>query len=186
MARVFLLLVVCGLLSCGYRPAAGRLAPTVSEDLRFAPFRVRNDTPELALSHVVLESARGELSRRRLLAEQGEIAGNNVELDLAIRRISELPASYSPAGEIIEYYGELQVYYRVYDMDPTAPVLATGLERLPYRYDFRPNPQDIRLYRYSAIARSVRDWIPELTWRAAAGIRLRETRAAAATTEVTP
>lgn len=169
MHRLGLLILVAALLSCGYRPTAGRVAYGVDRSRKFAPFLVRNDTPELALTHVVMEASRLELGRQGILAAETDI--DTLQVTLRIRSFGETPASFSPAGEVIEYYGEMSLAYAVYAEAVTGVPIAQGSERITYRYDFRPNPQNVRIYRYGAIAQAVRTWVPVLVWQTAAGLR---------------
>ena len=167
-AIVFSLTAVLG--ACGYRPVAGRLALDVPKSVRFAPFLVANDTAELALTHVVSESARGELARRGLLADAPDADGA-LQLHLRLVRVADVPASYAPNGSVIEYFGELYMEYQVYSPAATAPVIPMRTHRVAYRYDFRENPQNVRLYRQAAMARGVREWVPQLTAETALALR---------------
>ena len=57
------------------------------------------------------------------------------------------------------------------DLAAEARRIAQGVDRITYRYDFRPNPQNVRIYRYAAIAQAVRNWVPVLVWQTASGLR---------------
>lgn len=169
MRRLCSWIFAVALLGCGYKPVAGRMADSVERSRRFAPFLVRNDTPELALTHVVMEASRQELGRQGILAAGAD--ADALQVSLRIRSFSETPASFSPAGEVIEYYGEMSLSYGVYSEAVTGIPVAQGTDRITYRYDFRPNPQNVRIYRYAAIAQAVRNWVPILVWQTVAGLR---------------
>lgn len=183
MHRLGLWILVGALVGCGYRPTAGRMAYEVDRSRKFAPFLVRNDTPELALTHVVLEASRLELGRQGILA--AETDRDTLQVTLRIRSFSETPASFSPAGEVIEYYGEMWLAYGVYAEAVTGIPIAQGSERITYRYDYRPNPQNVRIYRYAAITQAMRSWVPLLVWQTAAGLRFPPPVPAAAPPAVT-
>jgi hypothetical protein len=160
-ARVIAFAAVLLAAGCGYRPVAGRMGAEVPGNVRFAPFLVANDTAELVLSHVVGEASRGELARRGLLAVSTDDP-HALRLELRLRRIGEVPAAYAPNGDGIEYFGELGADYDVYTAEATRPVVSSHGRVIPFRYDFRSNPQDVRIYRQAAVARGVREWIPQL------------------------
>lgn len=159
------------LVSCGYRPVAGRVAVDVKPRTRFLSFLVQNNTPDLALSHVVAEAARSELGRRNLLSASKLGDEDTVSLEFILRSTSEIPASFSPVGSVIEYYGDVYFDYRVYASDATVPIVVVNSERISYRFDYNANPQITRQIRFAAIANSIRDWVPLLLWQTANGMQ---------------
>ncbi len=177
---VFLFLVT----ACGYRPVAGGMGPEVSEQARFAPFLVANNSPELAMSHVVGSAARQELGRRGLLADEGE--GNWYYLDLTINRFAERPATLAPNGAVVEFFGEMHVSYRVHAPERAQALVTVPSERIWYRYYFNANPQVLEQFRQAAVAEAVRKWVASLSMRTALARSQAAHHAVAATTETTP
>ncbi len=150
--RRALAITVLLLAGCGYSSVAGRMAPDLGPEVRFAPFIVRNQTPELSVTHTVTRALRSELGQLGLLGGGGE----RLVPEIQVRRIVDVPASYG-AGRVIEYLGYLSMDVVVYDRLRSTPLLA-GTQEIRYRYDYSRNPQVMQQLRMAALEQALRAW----------------------------